>query len=94
MSDTEQSLKAQIVIGEDGARFLASDLGRTMIGLAGQELDAALDELEKADVKDEKKMLELQNKVRFARRFPGWMNELIAEAEEAMQILDGKRHTD
>lgn len=92
--DSEAQLKAQVVIGEQGSRFLASDLGKCMVGIAAQELDAALDELEKADVTDQTKLLEIQNKVRFARRFPGWMNELIAEGEEAMQILEGKRHTD
>lgn len=63
-----------------------------MLGMAQQDLEIALDELAQADVKDEAKMLDIQNRVRLGRMIPGWLNELVLRAEE--EIAARRQHTD
>lgn len=85
------TLTAQAEIGEEAKRFLASDLGRIVIGLAEQELDAALDDMEKCDMSDTAKMMDIQLRIRLARRFPHWLNELLADGEEALAAWASQR---
>lgn len=90
----ERTMMAEAEIGEQGKQFLGSDLGRTMLGLAAQELEDALDSFESADLTDTKKLMEIQNAVRFARRFPKWMNSLIADGEEAIAAFASSNRRD
>ena len=92
--EAERELQAHIAIGDEGQRFLSSQFGKSLLGAAQQDLDAALDDFEACDVTDHAKVMDLQNKVRLARRIPNWLNELLSRAQESEAVLRAKQHTD
>ena len=78
-------IKAQVLIGDDAEEFLASELGRTILGMAKQEVDTAALEMKEVDLKDEKKLREIQNRIWRATQFESWLRELIAAGREALE---------
>lgn len=80
-------LIAQAEIGEEARRFVASDLGKTLMGLAEQQALSALEDLAHADPADTEAIRKLQNKVRLGRDFAGWLLELIQDGDNAMEIF-------
>ena len=79
-------LIARAEIGDEGRRFLESDLGKTMLGLALQEVQTAQEALEKVSPSDIKKIMDLQQQARMGRKFEEWLTYLIADGEEAMNV--------
>lgn len=83
----EDELQAEMVIGDDARRFLESELGRTILGMADQEKTGALIGLATVDPADTVKIRELQNVIWRADAFAGWIAELIQRGAEAENIL-------
>jgi hypothetical protein len=81
MSD---ELIAQALIGDEAKKFVESDLGKCLLGMALQEVQAAQEALETVDPANEKAIRDLQNQAWLGRRFEGWLQELITEGENAL----------
>lgn len=78
-------VKEEILIGDDAEEFVASPLGQKIIELARIEVDAAALEMRDVDLKDEKKLREIQNRIWRATQFEGWLQELITRGREALE---------
>lgn len=81
-----EQLSAEVEIGEAARDFVASDLGRTVLGMAKQEVDAAMIEFADADPSDLAKLRTLQIKVKFGLTFEQWLTELITRGNEALEV--------
>ena len=86
MNDLEQ-MSAEAEIGEEARKFLESDLGKCLCGMAKQEVDAAVLEFDQIDPGDIKKIRELQLRVKFGLSFQNWLVELFEKGNEAMQAF-------
>lgn len=80
-------LTAEALIGDDAAKFLESELGKVMLGMAHQDLEQAVIALDEVDVSDTKKVGQLQLEIRLARRFESYLTELIQRGKEALDAL-------
>lgn len=87
----EEELQAEMVIGDDARRFLESELGRTILGMADQEKTGALLGLASVDPDESAKIRELQNVIWRANAFAGWLAELIQRGQDAENILMSER---
>lgn len=80
-------LIAEALIGDEAKRFLESDLGQVILGMAQQEVDAAVEKLKAVDPTDAKVIREIQNEVWRAEQFKGWLTELFHKGEAALQAF-------
>lgn len=87
MSEREDALMAEIVIGDDARRFLESELGRTVLGIAEREKQAALVALSTTDPEDTKSIRAHQTTIWRVDSFASWLAELIQHGREAEDIL-------
>lgn len=93
MADTDEAgdtsvLEAEIVLGDDADKFMRSDLGRVIVGMADQEADAAMAELKSAKVTDPEHLRELQNIIWRAEKFKEWLGELVDRGNQAFKTLE------
>jgi hypothetical protein len=89
---SDEELIAQAEVGEEAKKFLESDLGKILVGLATQEADLAREKLETVDPKDEAKIRELQFQIKFGRSFERWLNDLVSDGDNAFQTLQHQSH--
>ena len=85
MNELDQ-LGAEAEIGEAARAFMESELGRTLLGIAEQEAEAARLQLETVDPDDKKAILKLQNQAALGRMFKQWLNELYEKGNTALEI--------
>lgn len=90
MTDLNQ-LIAEAEIGEQARKFLESDLGKTLLGMAEQDAREAEIALGEIDPDDKKAILALQNKIRLCKFFGQWLAELISRGNDAMQAYVQQR---
>lgn len=81
-------LLAEAVLGRDAEEFLASELGRYIVGRCDQEVADALDELSRVSPWRRRRIKDLQNKVWRAKSVKGWMAELISDGKAAEAALE------
>ena len=86
-----EALEAEALLGDEAKRFLEGDLGRVLKGIAEQEIKKATLDFEEADLTDEKKIRDLQNRIWRASRFTGWLEELVERGEEALRSLEQQK---
>lgn len=86
MTDVD-TLSAEVVIGDDADKFLRSDLGKVVIGLAIQEAEDAKEEFKTVDPTDSKRIMQLQAVIWRAESFESWLRGLVVEGEQALQSL-------
>jgi hypothetical protein len=79
-------LIAHAELGEEARKFIESDLGKAVLGMAQQEIDAALQDLASVDPADTKKITKLQNQAALGRMFASWLGELINKGANAMEV--------
>lgn len=82
----DDELIAEAEIGDEARKFVESDLGKTLLGMAQQEVADAREELEKVDPSDTKAITALQNKAKIAGYFEQWLAELITKGEQALVL--------
>ena len=82
--DSDDELIAEALIGDEAKRFLESDIGKCVLGIAEQESDLARIGLETVDPTDTKAIGRLQNQAALGRMFRGWLIELFNKGEEAL----------
>lgn len=83
-----QALYAEAMLGKDAEEFLGSDLGRYMLGRAQQDEQEALELLAKVSPWRRRRITELQNRIRLAQNFKGWLIELVQVGKQAMDQLE------
>ena len=82
-----EELIAAAELGEEARNFLASDLGRCILGMAKQEVALAQEKLETVDPTDAKTITELQNHARMYRSFEQWLIELLDKGQNALEVF-------
>lgn len=90
MSDDDE-LIATAEIGDEARKFIESDLGKMLLGMAQQEIDAAREGLQDIDPSDTKAITALQNKAKTAGNFKTWLTELITNGEQALVVWRQKQ---
>lgn len=80
-------LIAEALIGDEAKKFLESDLGKVIIGLADQKTEEARIGLESVDPEDRATILKLQNQAAFGRQFKAWLSELFNAGEQALEVI-------
>lgn len=80
-------LEAEALIGDEAKRFMDSDLGRTMLGLAKQKVELAVAEFADADTTDQKTIIRLQSQIALGQQFEDWLIDLFNSGEEALKVL-------
>lgn len=91
MSSVE-TLYAEAVLGRDAAEFLASDIGRYIIGRCEQEIAEAQDQLSTVAWWRHRRIKQLQNQVWRARSMRDWLAELVTNGHQAEQVLEAEDH--
>lgn len=82
-------IKAQVIIGNDAEEFVDSELGRTVLGMAKQDIETAVMAFDEADATDQKAIAKIQQDLRVARRFEQYLAELIQRGREALTAQQG-----
>lgn len=90
MSDLNE-LIAEAELGEEARRFLDSDLGRCILGIAEQEIVKCEKELGRIDPKDIDGITRLQREIRLYENFPNWLVELLHNGENALSIYQQEK---
>lgn len=91
ITEAQQELIAAAELGEQARAFIASDLGRVVLGFADQHVKEALESLGDVPPTDIEKIRDLQNQVKVGRWFPEWLNELLADGENAINVFRQQR---
>lgn len=89
-----QGWLAEAELGIEAERFAESKVGRYMLGRARQVATEAYAALAAANPDDAKGIRALQNEIRHAENFKGWLIELIEGGRNAeVQIQTHEAHT-
>lgn len=86
-----EELLAEAEIGEEARKFVESDLGKTIIGMAQQDAREAETLLGEVDPTDTKAIMSLQNKIKLCRLFEQWLAELISRGNDAINVYVQQR---
>lgn len=81
-------LMAEAVLGRDAEEFLATDIGRYIVGRCEQDIAEAQDQLSRVSPWRKKRIQELQNQVWRAQSVRGWIGELVADGRAAEAALE------
>jgi len=87
MSLSDQTLQAEILLGDDADNFFHSDLGRYVIGRAQQEVDEAMAKLKAVDPDNASQIRALQHIIRVAESVPLWFNEVLVSGRQALEVM-------
>ncbi len=82
----DDELIAEAEIGDEARKFVESDLGKTLLGMAQQDVRTAQEALAEVDPSDTKKVIALQNQAKNGRNFEAWLTELITKGEQALVL--------
>lgn len=86
MTEAEAQLIAAAELGEQARKFLESDLGKCLIGMAMQEVEAAQEALERVEPANVTEINRLQMQAKMGRNFKAWLVELVTEGNSAISI--------
>lgn len=81
----EHELIAETLIGDEAKKFLESDIGKCVIGMAKQDEDEAKEKL--VDAVGEKEREEFRLRAKVARMFPSYLKELITRGDQALEVF-------
>ena len=87
MNEGIDELISAAELGDEAKRFLESDLGRCILGMAQQQVALAQEALEKISPVETEAIRALQNKAALGRQFEQWLVELLHEGEQSMRIF-------
>ncbi|MCR4298643.1 MAG: hypothetical protein NUV75_07820 [Gallionella sp.] len=82
-----EELIADAELGEESRKFIESDLGRCVLGMAAQEVLLAQEKLGDVPPSDTAAIIELQNRVKVGKWFEQWLVELLQQGEQALEIF-------
>lgn len=78
-------------LGDEAKRFLESDLGKCLLGMAQQEVMLAQEKLEIVSPTDVEAIRVLQNQAQLGRQFEQWLLELLDKGESALAVFKQER---
>jgi hypothetical protein len=87
-------LISDALIGEEAEKFVTGQLGQKVIELARLEVDAAALDMRDADLKDDKKLRDIQNRIWRATQFESWLQEIINKGREALTVYKQQEKED
>lgn len=89
MSDAStQTLYAEAVLGKDVEEWLKSDVGRYMLAGFEEDEQEAIDALSKVWPWRWRRIIQLQERIRTARKFKSLAAEMIHTGRQALQQLE------
>lgn len=83
-----RTLAAELDLGMQANEFIASDIGRYIIGCAQHEIAEANDALGRVSCWRRRKIQELQNKRWRAEQLLLWLRDLLVSAKSAKSALE------
>jgi len=87
---SQETLWAEAALGRDSQEFLASDIGRYIVGRCKQEKDDALMALALVSPWRRNRIRQLQNDVWRAESVPKWLFELVDAGQQAEVVLNAQ----
>lgn len=81
-------LWAEATLGRDAQEFLASDVGRYLIGRCDQEIAEAQEKLNVVSPWRRNRIRQLQNEIWRAQAVKTWLAELIEAGQQAEVLLE------
>ena len=84
----EQTLIAEAVLGRDAQEFLASEIGRYLLGRAQMDEREALEALVSVKWWRRRRIIELQSRIYRARSVRSWLAEIISDGRSAESSLE------
>jgi hypothetical protein len=89
LSDTStQTLYAEAILGKDMEEWLKSDVGRFMLAGFEEDEQEAIDALSRVWPWRWRRIIQLQERIRTARKFKGLAAEMIVTGKQALQQLE------
>jgi hypothetical protein len=86
----DHTLRAELVLAEDVAEFVASDLGRYMLDRANQEILTHLHQLAVASADNVALVRNLQHEVRVREMFKQYLLESLVAGRTALSELENR----
>jgi hypothetical protein len=83
-----QTLYAEAILGKDVEEWLKSDTGRYMVAGFEEDEKEAMDALAKVHPWRWKRIIQLQERIRMARKFKSLAAEMIVTGKQALQQLE------
>jgi hypothetical protein len=83
-----KELYAEAVLGQDAEEFIASELGRFIVGRAEQEVAEAMEQLKTCHPWRTRKIKDLQNQIWRAESVQNWLAELVVRGRQALSQLE------
>jgi hypothetical protein len=93
LSPESRTFFAEAALGRDAREFAASDLGRYMIGCAKQDVADAQEKLARVSPWRRHRIQQLQNEIRVAEQFLGYIRDLIIRGKAAELTLEDREDT-
>lgn len=87
LDPTTRTLIAEVDLGNQAKEFMASDLGRHLVGCLKQEVTLAQEELTKCASWRRRRIQELQNRVWRAQFMLSWLRDLLIAGKSAQTAL-------
>jgi len=84
----EQTLIAEAVLGRDAQEFLASEIGRYLLGRAQMDEREAMEALISVKWWRRRRIIELQSRIYRARSVRSWLAEIITDGRQAESVLE------
>ena len=84
----EQTLIAEAVLGRDAQEFLASEIGRYLLGRAQMDEREAMEALVSVKWWRRRRIIELQSRIYRARSVRSWLAEIITDGWQAESVLE------
>lgn len=86
--DDLQTQIATLQLGDQARRWLESDIGQWVLGVAQQEVDAATRDLKEVDPENSAEIRRLQNAIKVAEQGVKWLLEAIQRAHQVETLHD------
>ena len=84
----EQTRIAEAILGRDAQEFLASEIGRYLLGRAQMDEREALEALVSVKWWRRRRIIELQSRIYRARSVRNWLAEIITDGRQAESVLE------
>lgn len=84
----EQTRIAEAILGRDAQEFLASEIGRYLLGRAQMDEREALEALVSVKWWRRRRIIELQSRIYRARSVRSWLAEIISDGRSAESSLE------
>ena len=89
LDEEDQSLFAQVILGEEAEAFWQTNLGRYVSGRISQDIKEGLDDLKYVNPTNTEDIRMIQTKIGLAESLPKYLNELIINGRQSLEILEG-----